>query len=106
MKRLLFAVFVLVAVWIAVGCRKGGLTTDGRAAQCGTFTGGNLNASWSQCPDKVQRQVSCYPFVQDLHCDCIEDGAKTWFFTATNPPLASREDATRVANANCHWSLE
>ena len=85
---------------------EAGIRPTLRAKPCGTFTGGNLNASWTECPDKVQRQVACYPFVQDLHCDCLEDGAKKWFFTATTPPLSTREDATRVANANCHWSLE
>lgn len=65
-----------------------------------------MSAAWTECPDKVRREVRCAPFIDELKCDCYEDGVSKWFFNAKDPPLASRDDATRVANANCHWSLE
>lgn len=78
----------------------------GTKKACKTFEGGKLSASWTDCPDKIRREVSCHVFVSDLTCDCLEDGVKKWFFSATNPPLETREDATRIANTNCHWGLE
>jgi hypothetical protein len=93
------------ALLMTAGCHRPG-TDDGKAKACRTFAGGKLNATWTQCPDMVRREVSCAPFVDSLKCDCLEDGAQKWFFNAKDPPLATREDATRVANANCHWSLE
>jgi hypothetical protein len=79
---------------------------DTKAAACTTFEGGTLSAAWSECPDKTRREVKCATFIDDLKCDCLEDGVRKTFFMAKDPPLSLRADATRVANANCHWSLE
>lgn len=80
--------------------------TDRKAPGCGTFEGGTLSARWTDCPDQKKREVACATFIDDLKCECYEDGvSKHWFF-AKDPPLATRADATRVANASCRWSLE
>lgn len=79
---------------------------DTKVAVCTSFEGGKLSAVWSDCPDKVRREIKCAMFIDDLKCDCLEDGAQKWFFSAKDPPLLTRVDATRVANNNCHWSLE
>jgi hypothetical protein len=58
------------------------------------------------CPDKSKREVKCAMFVDKLKCDCLVDGAEKTFFFGDHPLLSNRADATRVANANCHWGLE
>jgi hypothetical protein len=78
---------------------------DDVLASCDDFTAGNNHAQWDGCADHVRREVVCAPFIDDLKCDCLEDGAKTWFFHARNPPLANRADATRVARANCEMGF-
>ena len=85
---------------------KGQKTTDLKAKVCGTFEGGKMTATWTECPDKVRRQVKCSTFIDQLRCDCYEDGVMKHFFMAKDPPMETREDATRVANANCRWALE
>lgn len=100
MRRAVLLVLLAVA---PLSCK---LLSDRKAAACTSFEGGNLNASWTGCPDKVKREIKCATFVNDLKCDCYEDGVEKWFFNAKDPPLSNRADATRVANANCHWSLE
>ncbi|MFO0611236.1 MAG: hypothetical protein U0414_01515 [Polyangiaceae bacterium] len=77
-----------------------------KSPACTDFQGGKLSATWSGCPDGVKREVKCEMFVGSLKCDCYEDGVNKWFFQAKDPPLEDRADATRVANANCHWGLE
>ncbi len=94
---------------VLISCTKkteSSSTRDTKASVCGTFEGGKVSAVWSECPDKVRREVRCAPFIDDLKCDCYEDGVSKWFFSAKDPPLSNREDATRVANKNCRWSLE
>lgn len=75
-------------------------------ASAGTAT----SAMWEGCPSKAMRSIVCRPTFggsmpegfDALTCDCLGDGTKTWFFDAkTPPPLASRADAERVAEASC-----
>src|SRR3954471_13780025 len=80
-------------------------------AHCGTFEGDAMSARWSACSDKVKRQIQCKALPSlgmqmigipkqtrdiTLDCDCLEDGAIRFSFRAKEPPLASREDATRL----------
>jgi hypothetical protein len=100
MRRVALVVVLIVA---PLSCK---LFSDRKAAACTSFEGGNLTATWTGCPDKVRREIKCATFIDDLKCDCYEDGAQKTFFHAKDPPLSNRTDATRVANANCRWSLE
>ena len=101
-SRGLFSVsFVVVALFVLTSCKR-----DGKGMTCTSFSGGPMSAVWTGCPDKVRREVTCAPFIDDLKCDCFEDGARHKWFHAKDPPLSEREDATRVANANCRWALE
>jgi len=72
---------------------------------CKTFKGGDRSARWDDCGDGVRREVVCKPSFDHLRCDCFEDGAEKWFFTATNPPLGARESASRVATENCRMGF-
>jgi hypothetical protein len=76
--------------------RAGGVLDD-----CKTFATGDRSARWDGCADHVRRELACEKFIDDLKCDCREDGVETWSFHASDPPLDSREAATRVAKANC-----
>jgi hypothetical protein len=96
----------LVVLSITASCKITTETKDKKAAACTSFEGGKLSASWTGCPDKVRREITCATFIDDLKCDCMEDGVNKTFFHAKDPPLAVRAAATRVANANCRWSLE
>lgn len=83
---------------------------------CRTFRGTPSRATWSGCPSKATREIACKstfalpgvpagarpPGFDSLTCDCLRDGAQTWFFEAASaPPLESRESAERVAAASC-----
>ena len=104
--RALIVLCLALSSFVAIGCTRKSEAHDGKRAACASFEGGKMSAQWTGCPDKVRREVKCAPFIDELKCDCYEDGASKWFFNAKDPPLATRADATRVANANCHWSLE
>jgi hypothetical protein len=70
---------------------------------CTKFESNGRDARWDGCTDHVKRELSCNPFGDDeLSCDCLEDGVEKWSFTAKDPPLTTREDASRVARNNCH----
>jgi hypothetical protein len=68
---------------------------------CKSFESGDKSAHWFDCEDGVRRDVVCEKFIDDLRCDCREDGVHTWSFHATDPPLDARDSATRIASANC-----
>jgi hypothetical protein len=70
-------------------------------AACKSFHGEQLAARWDDCTDHVRREVVCETFIDDLKCECREDGVEKWSFHAKDPPLSAREGATRVARANC-----
>lgn len=111
--------FLVVAVVVVVAFvlirRTHG--TGSELSDCGAFSGGASQATWRSCPSKATFTLSCEPTFgaalpvprgsrpegfDDLTCHCLRDGEKTWFFYAkTPPPLASREDAERVAQASC-----
>jgi hypothetical protein len=75
-------------------------------ATCRDFSSGDRGARWDGCADHVRRELTCKPFMDDeLSCTCLEDGVHRWAFSARNPPLASRDDASRVARANCHMGF-
>jgi hypothetical protein len=75
-------------------------------ATCRDFSSGDLGARWDGCADHVRRELTCKPFMDgEVSCKCFEDGVHRWGFSARNPPLASRDDASRVARANCHMGF-
>jgi hypothetical protein len=86
-RLLVVSVLSLIA---SISCTKkteSSRARDTQAFVCGTFEGGKTSAVWSECPDKVRREVRCAPFIDDLKCDCYEDGVRKWFFSAKDPPL-------------------
>jgi hypothetical protein len=109
------ALAILSIVLVAAGCKAIGASS----VKCDSFEGKADGAVWSKCTDKVKREIACSPSLgvrnqtvapklgsSDLVCECFEDGAKKGFFFAKDPPLATLEDAKRVAKANCRWSLD
>src|SRR5262245_55990615 len=63
--------FVLL---VASSSCKTAAVRNKKAEACGTFEGGKLSAKWTECPDKIGREVTCAPFIDQLKCDCYEDG--------------------------------
>lgn len=111
LRQLALALVSVLGVVLAAGaCKKPQDTvdasTDEKAPACATFIGGKMTATWTRCPDKIKREIRCATFVNDLKCDCYEDGVSKDWFKGSDPALATRESATRIANANCGWSLE
>lgn len=64
-----------------------------------------IHATWSGCRDRVRRELWCKTFIDDLKCDCNEDGDTKWFFDATIESLADRAEAERLAIANCRMGF-
>lgn len=64
-----------------------------------------IHATWSGCRDRVQRELWCKTFIDDLKCDCNEDGDTKWFFDATLDSLADRAEAERLAIAHCRMGF-
>jgi hypothetical protein len=73
---------------------------------CAKFEGQPRDAKWNGCSDKVRREVVCEPFVDELRCACVADGVETWHFTARDPQLQDKDEATRVARANCAMGFD
>jgi hypothetical protein len=82
-----------------MGAPAGGGSVD--LAACKRFQGGDSSATWDGCTDGVKRELRCEPFMDSLQCNCLENGAETWFFDATSPPLRDRAAATQLAQASC-----
>lgn len=108
---------VLVIVVMAIVMAKVNRGPASELDECATFTGDAMRATWKGCPSRATREIVCRstfpmmpglpegaagPGFDSLTCDCVRDGARTWFFDAkTAPPLESRESAERVASASC-----
>jgi hypothetical protein len=78
---------------------------DADPDRCTAFEGDRLHASWDGCADHVRREIACKDFAGRLECDCLEDGAETWFFGADHPALDRRDRATRLARSNCRMGF-
>jgi hypothetical protein len=112
-KRNARSVAVVAVLLVVASCKLVGK----KQVTCREFTSREAGPTWSSCDDKVKREVQCSdPFAvrhqmvlprpkTDLDCSCYEDGVKKMGFIAKEPPPAAREDATRIANANCHWAI-
>jgi hypothetical protein len=73
---------------------------------CAKFEGQPHDAKWTDCTDKARREVVCEPFVDELTCACVVDGVEKWHFSARDPQLQDKDEATRVARANCQMGFD
>lgn len=55
---------------------------DKPSAYCTSFTSSELDARWDGCDDHVKRELQCKTFMDELECNCLEDGVEKWSFTA------------------------
>ncbi len=71
-------------------------------ARCTEYTSDATSATWTGCPDEIVRKIACEPWMEEITCKCLEDGAQRWFFDVpTVPDFSDARTAARLARAQC-----